>query len=394
MFTLHKAKLSTGERLPTLLYEKTYQPVVLPTRYVVDERRETKQSGTIERDLRVIRWIYTWAQRRQIDLESRLRAGEILTTAEIISFAKYLRARRSEAIVGGLNLKGEEQYLILSPNTFTAYLGVVESYLVWAAKTFIPTVTPVKEIRLAVEQAKEVIKDAFRSVSVGGKSAPRTGLTPEQVAAIREVLKPGSPKNPFKKPVQFRNYSIFELLRETGIRRGELLKIKLNYLPQGIKKTLTVERCPDDFSDPRRNEPQVKTLTREVPLTPRLAKLLWDYAHKYRKKGKHPYLFTSNRDGAALGSGGVNWIFSLLVRECFPELKGRLSPHTLRHTFNDGLVLLADEMGLDEKQIQAIQRYLCGWSEESEMPSHYTRRIVEAKAMELLAHYQQSLWED
>ena len=45
----------------------------------------------------------------------------------------------------------------------------------------------------------------------------------------------------------------------TGIRRGELLKLKLSHLPFGPKATLTVERSPDDKEDVRRNEPQVKS---------------------------------------------------------------------------------------------------------------------------------------
>jgi hypothetical protein len=48
----------SGERFPVLLSVETCQPVVLPTRYVIDERRETKQTGTISRDIRVLGWFY------------------------------------------------------------------------------------------------------------------------------------------------------------------------------------------------------------------------------------------------------------------------------------------------------------------------------------------------
>jgi len=56
-YRVHTTVFSTGERFPVLLHQQTFQPVVLVTRYVIDRRRETKQSGTIERDVRVLKWL-------------------------------------------------------------------------------------------------------------------------------------------------------------------------------------------------------------------------------------------------------------------------------------------------------------------------------------------------
>jgi integrase len=324
-------------------------------------------------------------------LDSRLRSGQLINASEIIGFCRYLRARRVVSIVGSINSNGEEQSSVLSPKTFNAYVHVVEDFLIWAADQFSSASDVVRD---QVSAAKERVKRAFRSLYIGGKSAPKEGLADEDLAELRKVIKPGAKQNPFKKTLQYRNYLIVELMLATGIRRGELLKLKISHLPQGPKTTLTIERSPDDRSDPRRREPQVKTREREIPIHKTLAIDLWKYVQAYRRKGKHPYLFTSNRDGMPLDAGGVNWIFSFLAKKCFPHLKGRLHPHIMRHTFNSGLLARSEALGWNDDQRQKVQKYLNGWTEESNMPEVYTRKIIAAKAMELAEEYQRTLYLD
>ena len=396
-YVCHTAVFSTGERFPLLLYLDSHQPVVLPTRYFIDERRENKQSGTLARDSRVLRWFYQWCDIRGIAIEERLRAGEILTKAEITGFCRYLRASRNEVVAGSIGAPSRRKNngtRILSPETFNSYIEVVESFLLWAAYEFVPVAAPEEVIRETLKAAVARVKKAFRSNHKSGRTvAKRCGLTRDEVETIRQVIKPGAKQNPFRRSVQFRNYLIFELMLATGIRRGELLKLKLSHLPVGSKTTLSVVRSPDDKDDPRRNEPQVKTRMREIPLHRQLRVDLWKYVQKHRRSSpNNPYLFTSERGGTPLDSGGVNWVFSFLVKRRFPHLRGKLSPHVMRHTFNEMLVELAKTLNWTEGQVKDLQRYLNGWSETSEMPTRYTSRIIEAQAMEIAEQFQDSLY--
>lgn len=395
-YVCHTAMFSTGERFPVLLYRDSYQPVVLPARYVIDERRENRKSGTLARDNRVLRWFYEWCDAREVKIEERLRAGEILTKAEITSFCRHLRASRSEAVAGSIGIQnGRENYTpVLTPETFNSYVGVVESFLLWAAYEFIPVATPESAVRETLKAAVNRVKRAFRSNRKSGQTvAKRCGLTLEEIEEIRQIIKPGVGQNPFKRSVQFRNHLIFELMLATGIRRGELLKLKLKHLPVGPKTTLSVVRSPDDKDDPRRNEPQVKTRMRDIPLHRQLRVNLWKYVQKHRKGGhNNSYLFTSARGGVPLDSGGVNWIFSFLVRKRLRHLRGKLSPHTMRHTFNEMLVEIAASQNWPEDRVKDLQRYLNGWSERSDMPAHYTRRVIEAQAMEIAERFQDTLY--
>lgn len=379
-----------GERFPVLLYADTYQPVVLSLRYIVEERRDIRQVGTIEREVRVLKWLYEWSDNCGINLEEFLRAGKLFSAGEITGLCRYLRTLRNSKVVGAVGTSAE----ILSPTTFNSYLNVVEAFLSWAAREFVPDNTPEQEIRLAVENARNKIKRAFSTNKMGGRNAHKTGLTEEELTLLRNTIDSQSPENPFKPVCRFRNKLIVELLLHTGIRRGELLKLKILHLPQGSKQTLTVMRSPGDQSDPRRYEPQVKTLGREIPIPKSFAKMLWEYVEKHRIKGKHQFLFTSHQNGAPLNLSTVNSIFAQIVEKSLPHLKGRLHPHILRHTFNDNFVRHGKEMGWSDAKIEKTQKYLNGWSENSAMPEHYTRLTIQTEAAELMEKYQTSLYQD
>jgi hypothetical protein len=64
----------------------------------------------------------------------------------------------------------------------------------------------------------------------------------------------------------------------------------------------------------------------------------------------------------------------------------------MRHTYNEQLVTLAESLGYTQKQTEEMQRYLNGWSDISEMPTRYTRRRIEARAMEIAERYQDKLY--
>ncbi len=393
-YKLHTAVFESGERFPVLLHAGTFQPVILTTRYCVDRHRDTKAVSTLERQVRVLGWFLKWADENNLYLEERLRRGELLSPNEITGLCRYLRAKRNSVVVGSINPQGEEFYEILSPQTFNSYVGIIEEFLIWAAYAFIPRNAPTDRIRQDVEVAKEHVQKVFESQRIGGKSVPRLGLTAEEITELREVIKPGSKRNPFQRSVQFRNYVIVEFMLATGVRRGELLSLKLKHLPIGPKTTVTIEKSPDDRDDPRKNAPQVKTLGREIPLPREMIVRLNKYTQSFRKKGRHPYVFTSNRGGSPLNYGGVHWIYSTLVEKCFPHLKGRLSPHIMRHTFNDGLWKEAIENKWDDQKRRNVQTYLNGWAENSHMPEVYTRRQAAAMGMELAELYQRSLYAD
>jgi hypothetical protein len=193
-YVSHTAIFSSGERFPVLLYEGSGQPVVLVMRYVVDERRENKQAGTIERDVRVLRWFYEWCDKTSIRLERRLRAGDMLTKAEVTSFCRYLRAYRHANVSGSIELHSTSQgSVVMSPQIFNSYIGVVQDFLLWAAYEFIPTATPEGSVRETLRFALDRLRRSFRSNLKAGKSIPnRCGLSGDEIEKIRLVIEPSA----------------------------------------------------------------------------------------------------------------------------------------------------------------------------------------------------------
>ena len=395
-FFVYKAVFSTGERFPVVLHSDTLQPAVLATRFIIDERRETRQASTIERDVRVLCWLYDWCAFVGICLELLLRSGESLSVKQIQGFLRWLRSGRQNKLVGtigAVDAGADSKAVVLRPRTFNSYLSTIESFLVWAAYEFIPKTDSSEGIRKRLRDAKRRIQRAFKAYKAveSVERARRYGLTDNELQELRKLSIPGGPQNPFRKQIQNRNYLIIEIMLATGVRAGELLKMRLQDLPRGPKQTVSIVRQPDDAKDPRKDEPRVKTRSREIPIPRKLATELVGYVQKERGYCNHQYLFISSRGRAPLSRSGLSNIFSVIQAKS-PVGTRAVYPHLLRHTFNDLLMDRAKQTGMPDDVRIKVQNFLCGWVEGSSQSEVYTRRFVEAEALQLLGQYQQSLW--
>ncbi|MGH3427997.1 MAG: tyrosine-type recombinase/integrase, partial [Mycobacteriales bacterium] len=132
----------------------------------------------------------------------------------------------------------------------------------------------------------------------------RKGLLQTEVDAVLAVMDPTSPTNPWKgEHTKERNFLIAKWLIGLGIRRGELLNVRIDDIDFQTER-VTIERRPDDKRDPRSNQPRVKTRGRELPLGSTLTALTHAYVRTRRaaqgNARKHGYLFVANGTGAPL----------------------------------------------------------------------------------------------
>lgn len=86
----------------------------------------------------------------------------------------------------------------------------------------------------------------------------------------------------------------------------------------------------------------------------------------------------------------LNKVFAVLRREC-PDLPEDLSPHVLRHTWNDRFSALMDKQNVSEEAEKRMRSRLMGWSETSGTAAVYTRRHVQRKASEAALALQATL---
>ncbi|TCG02902.1 tyrosine-based site-specific recombinase CMGI-7, partial [Paraburkholderia steynii] len=142
-------------------------------------------------------------------------------------------------------------------------------------------------------------------------------LSHERLQRLLHVCHPHTCDNPWKKPHRLRNFLIVLMMATLGVRRGELLKLRVSdcHLSRAIPE-IRVERSPDDPADPRINEPQVKTESRHLPCDASLARYLNEYICRTRRQipgsSRSPFLFLS-RSGRPMSLMRVNGVLDQIA---------------------------------------------------------------------------------
>lgn len=210
------------------------------------------------------------------------------------------------------------------------------------------------------------------------------GLSDPEVKKTHEVTALDSPENPWKsKSVQIRNRLIFQVLLNLGLRKGELLGLKVDDINFRANE-LTIHRRADDPADPRSVQPNAKTNARVLPIDPELARGLHGYLVKHRdligRARFHPFLFVANGSGAPLSISAVDRVFRD-IKNSSPTFD-RLSPHILRHTWNDKFSEVMDAANIDENKESEARAYAMGWKSGSDTAKTYTRRHIRKRALD------------
>lgn len=351
-------------------------PLLLPLRWVIWERLGRLATSTIVGDIRAISLFYQYCRLQGLDLENRLSAAAVFSMAEIKGFARWLRCRKEGRMLGR--------------ETYNNYLGRVGAYAGWATGRSHAYSTDIEQARFALRAGAEISR-LFTSEKVTGKSRKEhLGLTKEDTAKLLCLIEPDNDKNPFARDTAFGNMVMVRLFFESGIRRGELLALRVDDLTiNGSEALLRIVDRPDPEDDPRRTAPAVKTLERIIPLSSGMAHLLSRYERTVRRGVRHPFLFVTPRYKTPLSAVQVNNVFATLKEN---GGFGELTPHTLRRTFNDHLLEAAVSLGFTDTAIQQVQTWICGWTEQSKMPQIYAQREIRMRAFEVLRKLQQQFY--
>jgi len=219
------------------------------------------------------------------------------------------------------------------------------------------------------------------------------GLTNQERERLLEVMHPENAENPFaNKALKLRNYIVLLLGLEMGLRRSEMLLIKISDI-HWHSGQLAIVDLEDDRIDTRLEAPQFKTNERQLVMSEDLVWALRDYVDSYRvlKKGsfvarKHPFLLVSHRrnEGRSLSIKGLDGVLPRVGVE-LPELS-HIHLHILRHdavytlleSMRDELEVLTPEYRTTK--VQKVLTYAFGWSTESNMPSLYGAKFWKEEA--------------
>lgn len=246
----------------------------------------------------------------------------------------------------------------------------------------------IEELKLAQKSIKKdntIVKGTLESV-----------LPEPDFFRMLIMAHPDNPHNPWTSKNRLRNYIIICLLNETGIRRGEAAGIKVtNLLLNGERSQIEITKVVDDLHDMRKRPPSTKTTARFVTLSQGLMQQIMHYIEVERirfTKGKtHDFLFVSHQGrttGDALDNQSINYIFTRL--RLATGIVG-LTPHKLRHKYNEVFDEKARKRGYTKAQRDDMRRTACGWTHGSIMVDHYNDFCLAQETWEIKSAMQQDI---
>lgn len=219
------------------------------------------------------------------------------------------------------------------------------------------------------------------------------------VSELCEIFDPKHARNPFRSERErWRNYLIFILLLNTGLRRSELAMLPVDAISSSFdvkankeRHWINVGRSPYANEDPRRDKPSLKTRhsARQLPVSEELA-VISDLVGTYKKRrASHPFMFGSQK-GKPLNLRSFQRIMEIatdsLSVSAVKALQDRgthsVTLHSLRHTC--AVYRLSKYVDHGDNLDTACEklRAFFGWSPSSPMPRHYGRAYFEAAAAE------------
>lgn len=410
--------LESGERLPLLVDCETGIPLFEPTIYALTElRARSRASATIEQALRAVLVLYKFLDARSISLDARLDKGRLLQLGEIDDLARHCRlplenhfdesdsapSRRptipkpqsleKARMCAGLTHRAE-----IDASSAAVRLRYIRDYMRWLATDRLLKLERSHQNRAALLSESEIVIRALSERIPSGANRDfvgrRQGLSPEALARLDEIINLACVDNPWRGThARERNALMVHWLKSLGLRRGELLGVRIANIDFQANE-VRITRRADDPTDPRPRQPNTKTHGRLLPLDDDLAQLTRHYVMHVRGRiagaRKHDFLFVANGSGAPLTLAAVDRIFASLREKC-PDLLQDLTPHVLRHSWNDHFSELMDRNRVSEETEQKMRARLMGWSETSKTAAIYTRRHIQRRAREASLNLQKKL---
>ncbi len=413
-FYVKTVRCADGERLPTLLDGVSGVPDFDASLWVVTSLRgKNFASATIEQALRSLVVLYLVLRIHKINLTERLRAGRLLDPAECEMIAKAARQKTAAVAMEVLDPENSVSRMAVSrvvsleryrgamtardrggdveAETSGIRMGYIRAFLNWRVNREIFRSTGDKKADLIALRDLVDAEMKNKTPAGSGRSSlgDRMGIDRESQALLQRVVMPTDPQNPWTGEfIRARNHLIINALLGLGVRRGELLGLRIGDFKPQVQEVLILRR-PDDASDPRLDEPNTKTRDRVLPLSADLYRLVKAYLPLRHAvvRGAHNFLLVANT-GKPLSKSGLNRIFHSLYE--VPELP-KLEPHILRHSFFENLADDLHRAGKGDVEILGYLRQQGGWSDTSDAPCRYTKRFAQERAHEASLSMQERL---
>ena len=242
-----------------------------------------------------------------------------------------------------------------------------------------------------INRATSNINTLYRFLRPPRASKVRTirSLPTSVMDELIQLLRPDSNANPFRtRKLKIRNFILFSLLYQMGLRRGELLNLSSNCMKAQFDSE--TERVvywlnirPPKEHDTRSKKPKLKNeySTRQLPVSKSLYGFIDGFVTNYRGRSNHGFLIGSQK-GNPLSERALNSIFETIsnslskeTQELLREQCGspNITPHQLRHTAAVDRIRGYRKSGIEMDNAEALMRVFFGWSPQSNMPRLYAK---------------------
>ncbi|MCT4701951.1 site-specific integrase [Enterobacteriaceae bacterium H20N1] len=380
-YAINSFVFDNGERFCHVVDKITGEPIYYPNLYLITQVRNRSNSiNTIQSIAGILAMLHSYFAINNIDIEERIFKLEFLSFNEIEVLSDYMSKNYKQ----GKGTPSGKLPVAKNPTNYFRF-NVICDYMQWLCKVYL-TLSNDKNVELKIKNFITAVKSKRPSnIDRYKKEIPDKALNQKQLDYLFDIVKPNSDNNPFSSEVQKRNQLIMLLLYSFGIRAGELLNLRISDI-DFAHSTIAIKRRADDKSDPRVNQPLVKTCERKLPVGETLMGEIYNYIIVERNKVKNAkgndFLFITNKLGKTVGmplSMSAYHKIINIISKAHPELN-ELSGHMLRHTWNYEFSRMMDERDepfSEEKEAQ-IRSYIMGWVVDSEMAKIYNaRHIVE-----------------
>jgi integrase len=383
---------STGERFVVLVNDRG-MPLFYPTLYItVHLRGRSLAVNTIQNALSAIKAIYAWQTYYNVNIESRLSRKEVLQVHEIHSIRDFMQKSLRGVSATSIASIAKSASGTVSVHSQYARMSVIADYIAFLSSQFHSS-SHQKDDRNAL-MIRQIRASRPKISNKSSVSRDEKYLDDTILDELERVLKPGSANNPVREhAVQVRNALMFSILRIVGLRRGELLNLRVEDI-DFMKNSLAVIRRPDSTGDVRAYQPVAKTRERVIPLIPELVDSIRYYVLTHRNKvpgaKKHGYLFVTHKSGPSQGLPLSNAGFGKFISnlKCIFKISSGIHAHSLRHHWNYTFSKLCDDKNISPEREEKIRSYLMGWSQTSGTAATYNRRHIKEQAVQAVLEIQ------
>jgi integrase len=365
-----------------LIHRASGRPSRAASLYEVHLDQSCGSPNTGKSELWLLAHLYTWAEEANVALEQRLLTGEGLSISQVRAFSAYLRRRWDSGSAA------------LAPSARLAHnkiLRACTAMCVWCVEHYARSsangIRRAVEVQLAVDSQRNAWKSAALKVR---RSRVAPDLTESEISVIEDFLKPENRSRAVGIAQATRDYLMWRMAMEFGMRAGEILAMRTVDCPSRENQYFRIVRIEErgsDYFDPRAPyAPRPKTLSRDLgsPVSNTVfPRLVAEYRSQFRyslinRSGRavkrfvlpHDFLIVSHR-GDPLSISAMQDVATSIAR----ALEIPFHWHLVRHAFfNRAYAAVASIADHLERQVRLEDLvYWGGWRDSGSL-NIYTLR--------------------